>query len=232
LISNSVKGAREAADALSHAAEETAANVSVMTKETAQKISKAAKDAIDNLTGAAYYVMDKAGNIISMVSETTIRVTDNARKAVDIIARFGPAIMEATKSSIAKLDLSDDRSEEVLNRSIRIALTGANRTGLLGKNITDETITIVSDVMTKAIVYGWRYSMGMITLKEYVSVMSEIIIKNGLPTGVGMLASLLPLDGASDIAYNATEYLVKKVYTEEQDENVISAASEAVPAAA
>lgn len=232
MLNTAVKEARDTADAAGHAVGDAANNVSTMTKETGRKISKAAQDAIDNLTGAAYYVMDSAGNIVNMVSEKGSKASETAKNVVEIISRFGPAIMEATKDSLAKIDLSDDRSEEILLRSITIALAGANRTGLLGKKMDDETIRTVSYVMNTTIVYGWRYSQGMISLHDYISVMSELIIKNGLPAGVGMLASLLPVNGASELAYNATEYLVKKVYTEDQTAAALTATPEITPAAA
>ena len=81
-----------------------------------------------------------------------------------------------------------------------------------------ETLKIIEDVVFGTTVYGYQYSHGIITLPEYTAIMSEIIIKAGLPTGVGYIAGLLPIPGGKYIAKEATAFLIQVAFGEDREE--------------
>jgi hypothetical protein len=78
--------------------------------------------------------------------------------------------------------------------------------------------------------YGYQYKNEQITLGDYVSAMSEVLIREGLPTGVGFLVSILPINKiphAESLAKEATIYLISKAYGDEPG-NEIEAEEEAL----
>ena len=81
-----------------------------------------------------------------------------------------------------------------------------------------ETLRIIEDIVFGTTVYGYQYSHGIISLPEYTAIMSEIILKAGLPTGVGYIASLLPVPGGKYIAKEATAFLIQVAFGEDREE--------------
>ena len=53
-------------------------------------------------------------------------------------------------------------------------------------------IRIITRIVFGAMMYSYQYSNACITLGQYVGRMSEVLIREGLPTGVGFITSILP----------------------------------------
>ena len=86
--------------------------------------------------------------------------------------------------------------------------------------------------------YGYQYSNEQITLGQYVASMSEVLIREGLPTGVGFIVSRLPImvPHADKLARDATLYLISVAYgdksgeeIEKEEDMVMEDAEEALP---
>lgn len=204
-------------------------NITVVAGQVSEAAASVSQDVIDQsviiadqaltgLNGAANVVIDSTGNIINMAAEGADVVSSAAQQAFDTIASQGEDLAALANDAVVGLDLTDPESVEKAREAIDKAFDDANEAGFFEGKLSYDTIQIIKDVLFGTTVYGYQYANGIITLPEYSALMSKIIIKAGLPTGVGYLAGLLPIPGASFIAKEVTAFLIQVAYGEGEEE--------------
>lgn len=191
---------------------------SSVSQDIADQAVLIADQALTTFNGAANVVVDETGNIINMAAEGVGVVSDAVMQAFDTIGSQGEELMALADEAVMGLDLTEPENVEKAHVAIDEAIEGAYNEGLIGKRLSMESIRIIEDVVFGTTVYGYQYAHGIIDLPEYTALMSEIIIKAGLPIGVGYVAGKLPIPGAGYIAKEVTAFLVQAAYGEGEEE--------------
>ena len=197
----------------------TAEKVAALT----DKAGKAADDAINAVSGAGDFVVDQAGHVVDLAAAGAGYVTAAAGGAMKELEEKGSVLMKIAEDAVADLDLSEPENWEAAKASVNDAIEKAYAEGILDdEKIDEETIQIVTSIVFGTMMYGYQYSNGQITLGEYAGNMSEVLIKEGLPTGVGFVVSLLPIKipHADSIAKEATYYLISIAYGDKSGEEI------------
>ena len=185
----------------------------------------AADDVIGAVTGAADFVIDQAGHVVDLAQAGADRLTSTADSAFRILQETGGALIQVAEDAVSGIDLNDPANWEKARLLIEESLNRAYAEGILSQNADRGTLQVVTDIVYKAFMYGYRYSEGQITLGEYVSALSEVLIREGLPVGVSFLVRMLPLGRiphAERLAQNVTYYLIARAY-EDKDPDEIEA---------
>ena len=201
----------EAAAQVSEAAES-------ISKDVADQSSAIADQALKTLNGAANVVVDGTGNIINMASESADAVSSSAAEALETISSMGAELSTLADAAVIGLNLTKPENIEKARAAIDQVIDNAYNKGLLGKTLDLESVQIIKDIIFGTAIYGYQYSRGLITLPEYATLLSKIIIRAGLPAGVGYIASKLPVPGAGDIAKEVTTLLVQAAFGEGEEE--------------
>ena len=201
----------EAAAQVSEAAES-------ISKDVADQSSAIADQALRTLNGAANVVVDGTGNIINMASESADAVSSSAAEALETISSMGAELSTLADAAVIGLNLTKPENIEKARAAIDQVIDNAYNKGLLGKTLDLESVQIIKDIIFGTAIYGYQYSRGLITLPEYATLLSKIIIRAGLPAGVGYIASKLPVPGAGDIAKEVTTLLVQAAFGEGVEE--------------
>ena len=201
----------EAAAQVSEAAES-------ISKDVADQSSAIADQALRTLNGAANVVVDGTGNIINMASESADAVSSSAAEALETISSMGAELSTLADAAVIGLNLTKPENIEKARAAIDEVIDNAYDKGLLGKTLSLESVQIIKDIIFGTAIYGYQYSRGLITLPEYATLLSKIIIRAGLPAGVGYVASKLPVPGAGDIAKEVTTLLVQAAFGEGEEE--------------
>ena len=202
------------------------ADVATQTSEAVTKVSKDIADqsvnmadqALTSLNGAANVVVDSAGNVINMAGEGINSVSTAGMEALETIATNGAKLVAIADKAVMDLDLASPENVEKARTVINNAIEEAQRNGFISRKLNMETLKIIEDVVFGITVYGYQYSHGIISLPEYTAIMSEIIIKAGLPTGVGYIAGLLPIPGGKYIAKEVTSFLIQVAFGEDLED--------------
>ena len=211
----------EAAAQVSEAAES-------ISKDVADQSSAIADQALRTLNGAANVVVDGTGNIINMASESADAVSSSAAEALETISSMGAELSTLADAAVIGLNLTKPENIEKARAAIDQVIDNAYNKGLLGKTLDLESVQIIKDIIFGTAIYGYQYSRGLITLPEYATLLSKIIIRAGLPAGVGYIASKLPVPGAGDIAKEVTTLLVQAAFGEGEEE-ILYEDTEALP---
>ena len=201
----------EAAAQVSEAAES-------ISKDVADQSSAIADQALRTLNGAANVVVDGTGNIINMASESADAVSSSAAEALETISSMGAELSTLADAAVIGLNLTKPENIEKARAAIDEVIDNAYDKGLLGKTLSLESVQIIKDIIFGTAIYGYQYSRGLITLPEYATLLSKIIIRAGLPAGVGYVASKLPVPGAGDVAKEVTTLLVQAAFGEGEEE--------------
>ena len=192
-------------------------------EDLTDKAGKAADDAINAVSDASDFVVDQAGHVVDLAAIGGEYVTSAAGDALRIIKDQGTLLMSIAEKAVAEIDLSNPENWEQAKTAVDDALEGAFSEGIIKAN-NEETIRIITRIVFGSMMYSYQYSNGYITLGEYVSRMSEVLIKEGLPTGVGFIISILPFNtGNADwFAKQATYYLISLAYNDKPGDEIES----------
>ena len=197
----------------------TAEKASALTENA----GKAADDAIQAVSGAADYVVDQAGHVVDLAAVGAGYVTASAGEAFRILQDQGKVLMKIAEDAVADIDLSQPENWETARTAVDNAIERAYEVGAIdNKKIDEETARIVTSIVFGTMMYGYQYSNGQITLGEYARGMSEILIREGLPSGVGFVVALLPIHvpHADTLAKEATYYLISVAYGDESGKEI------------
>lgn len=202
--------------------------------ELTEKAGKNVDDAVGAVSDAADYVLDQAGNVIDLASSGADEVSTSAKEALEALRKYGSLFMKLARAAVSGMDLSDPESWEPAKDKVEKAIRSAYQLGLIDEDtVSKETMGIVVDIVFETMIYGYQYSQEEITLGELVAKESELLIRKGLPVGVGYLVSLLPVNipNADRLAKEAVYFLIAAAYGEEPvDASVYGPADETEPA--
>ena len=209
---------------VSTSAEELGNATAKKASELAEKAGKTADDAIEIVSGAGDFVVDKAGHVVDLASAAADHVSSGAADALQVLQENGALLMTLAESAVSMIDLSKEESWEQARAAVDAAVRKAFNDGLIDREmISEETVRIITSVVFGALMYGYQYKNEQISLGEYVSSMSEVLIREGLPAGVGYLVSVLPIGKipqAESMAKEATYYLISKAYGDKSGEEI------------
>ena len=182
-----------------------------------------AEDALNTVSNAGDFVLDQAGHVVDLASVGVDYVTDSASQAFLILQENGSTIMQTVNDALEGIDLSDETMWESGRQIVHDSIELAVKSGKIPVNIDEETINILSDVVFESAKYGVLYSKGQITVGEYTAGMSEVIIRNGVPTGVSVIAGYL--SGGNPVlkrlAKNAAVFVISVAYNDESEADII-----------
>ena len=202
--------------------------------ELTEKAGKNVDDAVGAVSDAADYVLDQAGNVIDLASSGADEVSTSAKEALEALRKYGSLFMKLARAAVSGMDLSDPESWEPAKDKVEKAIRSAYQLGLIDEDtVSKETMGIIVDIVFETMIYGYQYSQEEITLGELVAKESELLIRKGLPVGVGYLVSLLPVNipNADRLAKEAVYFLIAAAYGEEPvDASVYGPADETEPA--
>ena len=175
--------------------------------------------------------MDRAGHVIDLAAAAADYVSSEAAEALQVLQRYGTLLMNLAEAAVSGIDLSKEESWEEAKAAVDAAVDKAFDEGIIDREkVSEEAIQIATRIVFGALMYGYQYKNEQITLGDYVSAMSEVLIREGLPTGVGFLVSILPINKiphAESLAKEATICLISKAYGDEPG-NEIEAEEEAL----
>ena len=192
--------------------------------ELTKQAGETADDAIETLSEAGDFVVDKTGHVIDLADVAADYVSSEAAEALQELQKNGPLFMSLAEAAVSGMDLSKENGWEAARSAVDAAVKKAYEEGLIDREkVSGETVRIVTDVVFGALMYGYQYKNEQITLDEYVSSMSEVLIREGLPAGVGLLVSVLPIGQipyAEVMAKEATYYLIAKAYGDKPGDEI------------
>ena len=187
---------------------------------------KAADDAIRAASGAADFVVDQAGHVVDLAAAGAGYVSSAAGEAFRVLQDQdqGEVFMKIAEDDIGGIDLLEPENWDEARAAVDAAIEKTyDEYEILDKSKTDEeTVRVVASIVFGTMMYGYQYSNGLITLGEYTRYMSEVLIREGLPTGVGFIAALLPIKAphAESLARDATYYLISIAYGDKSGEEI------------
>ena len=192
--------------------------------ELTEKAGKTVDEAIEAVSGAQDYVMDQAGHVIDLAAAAGEHVSSEASETLQVLNRYGSLLMKLAEDAVAGMDLSKPESWEAARAVVDAAVHKAYVEGLIDREtVREETMQIVTRIVFGALMYGYQYQDGQITMRDFVSSLSEVLIREGLPAGVGFLVSLLPVSkipNAESMAKKVTYYLIAKAYEDKSGDEI------------
>ena len=214
----------------------TASEIGAATAEKATELigmtGNNTDDVITAVSDAADLAVDQAGRVVDFAAAGLDFISEAAEGAYQVLEEQGGALMKKAEEAVSELDLTDTAVWDAAKDRIGKVVEEAVLTGILGNNADAETIQVVTDIIFGVLAYGSQYTGGEITLSDYVNHISELIIREGLPVGVGLIVELLPvgrIPNAKTVAKEAAYYLIALAYgagageAESAAESVISA---------
>ena len=172
-----------------------AAELSSSTMKKASDITNMAGDTVDGaiaaVSNAGDFVLDQAGHVVDMASIGIGNASREASQALDALQECGTQLVEIAGDAVDGLDLDNEAVWNQAELAIHKAVKNACEKNILPIRLDEETITILSDILLVAVKGGYQCSRGRITLGDYTHGMSDVIIRNGIPAGVGTIAGLL-----------------------------------------
>ncbi len=190
--------AGETAAGLADAAGELASSVPDPVTREAGELLQTLGDNLAGLGGtAAELAQSSYGTLSSAVREAGEQLQENSAR-----------IMEIARNAVSGMGDLDSENMTVIRTVIRTAMGEANEQGLFGRTLHPETLDILADLTSGAILYGDLYQSGEISFWEYAANMTAVIVRAGLPVGAEFLGNTLPVPGAGYLAREAAEYLI------------------------
>lgn len=176
--------------------------------ELMDSLGDAADQSSEVIQEASDFIVDQADGAVQDAEDFATNASDSAAEAFSVLCDQGKELVSIVSDAIAGIDLSDLEVMDTAEALAQTAIEKASEAGTFKKKLDAATVKLLSKLIISAIVYGQQYSNNEITLAEYVVKLSEVIIKTGLPCGVGTLIKLLPIPGADVIAREASLYLI------------------------
>ena len=153
--------------------------------------------------------------VADFVKDSCETASQAAREAMEQLKENSARVMEVARDAVSGMDSLDSENRDAIRAVIRRAMGEANEQGLFGRSLRPETLDILADLASGAILYGDLYRNGEISVWEYAGNMSAVIFKAGLPLGAEFLGNLLPVPGAGYLAREAAVYLLYNCEGEE-----------------
>ena len=198
--------------------------------ELTDKAGDSVDKAIDAVKGAGDLVVDQAGHVVDLAAAGAGYISESALNAFRVLKEQGTILMGIAQEAAADIDLSDQQNWETAKSTVIEAVRHAYSTGILDGKYDENTVQIVTNVIFGTMMYTAQYNNEAITLSEYAGSMSEMLIKEGLPAGVGFIVKLLVGNMSTEsagkqignIAKEVTYYLISQAYGDKSGEEIES----------
>ena len=211
-----VNAAGETASGLADAAGEAASGLTELLSELTGGLSDSAAEGAEEILQALGETLPEFSEAVAdFVKDSCETASQAAREAMEQLKENSARVMEVARDAVSGMDSLDSENRDAIRAVIRRAMGEANEQGLFGRSLRPETLDILADLASGAILYGDLYRNGEISVWEYAGNMSAVIFKAGLPLGAEFLGNLLPVPGAGYLAREAAVYLLYNCEGEE-----------------
>ena len=211
-----VNAAGETASGLADAAGEAASGLTELLSELTGGLSDSAAEGAEEILQALGETLPELSETVAdFVKDSCETASQAAREAMEQLKENSARVMEVARDAVSGMDSLDSENRDAIRAVIRRAMGEANEQGLFGRSLRPETLDILADLASGAILYGDLYRNGEISVWEYAGNMSAVIFKAGLPLGAEFLGNLLPVPGAGYLAREAAVYLLYNCEGEE-----------------
>ena len=211
-----VSGLADAASGLADAAGEAASGLTELLSELTGGLSDSAAEGAEEILQALGETLPELSEAVAdFVKDSCETASQAAREAMEQLKENSARVMEVARDAVSGMDSLDSENRDAIRAVIRRAMGEANEQGLFGRSLRPETLDILADLASGAILYGDLYRNGEISVWEYAGNMSAVIFKAGLPLGAEFLGNLLPVPGAGYLAREAAVYLLYNCEGEE-----------------
>ena len=211
-----VNAAGETASGLADAAGEAASGLTELLSELTGGLSDSAVEGAEEILQALGETLPELSEAVAdFVKDSCETASQAAREALEQLKENSARVMEVARDVVSEMDSLDSENRDAIRAVIRRAMGEANEQGLFGRSLRPETLDILADLASGAILYGDLYRNGEISVWEYAGNMSAVIFKAGLPLGAEFLGNLLPVPGAGYLAREAAVYLLYNCEGEE-----------------
>ena len=208
--------AGETASGLADAAGEAASGLTELLSELTGGLSDSAAEGAEEILQALGETLPELSEAVAdFVKDSCETASQAAREAMEQLKENSARVMEVARDAVSGMDSLDSENRDAIRAVIRKAMGEANEQGLFGRSLRPETLDILADLASGAILYGDLYRNGEISVWEYAGNMSAVIFKAGLPLGAEFLGNLLPVPGAGYLAREAAVYLLYNCEGEE-----------------
>ena len=211
-----VNAAGETASGLADAAGEAASGLTELLSELTGGLSDSAAEGAEEILQALGETLPEFSEAVAdFVKDSCETASQAAQEALEQLKENSARVMEVARDAVSGMDSLDSENRDAIRAVIRRAMGEANEQGLFGRSLRPETLDILADLASGAILYGDLYRNGEISVWEYAGNMSAVIFKAGLPLGAEFLGNLLPVPGAGYLAREAAVYLLYNCEGEE-----------------
>ena len=211
-----MNAAGETASGLADAAGEAASGLTELLSELTGGLSDSAAEGAEEILQALGETLPELSEAVAdFVKDSCETASQAAREAMEQLKENSARVMEVARDAVSGMDSLDSENRDAIRAVIRRAMGEANEQGLFGRSLRPETLDILADLASGAILYGDLYRNGEISVWEYAGNMSAVIFKAGLPLGAEFLGNLLPVPGAGYLAREAAVYLLYNCEGEE-----------------
>ena len=211
-----VNAAEETASGLADAAGEAASGLTELLSELTGGLSDSAAEGAEEILQALGEILPELGEAAAdFVKDSYETASQAAQEAMEQLKENSARVMEVARDAVSGMDSLDSENRDAIRAVIRRAMGEANEQGIFGRSLRPETLDILADLASGAILYGDLYRNGEISVWEYAGNMSAVIFKAGLPLGAEFLGNLLPVPGAGYLAREAAVYLLYNCEGEE-----------------
>ena len=211
-----VNAAGETASGLADAAGEAASGLTELLSELTGGLSDSAAEGAEEILQALGETLPELSEAVAdFVKDSCETASQAAQEALEQLKENSARVMEVARDAVSGMDSLDSENRDAIRAVIRRAMGEANEQGLFGRSLRPETLDILADLASGAILYGDLYRNGEISVWEYAGNMSAVIFKAGLPLGAEFLGNLLPVPGAGYLAREAAVYLLYNCEGEE-----------------
>ena len=208
--------AGETASGLADAAGEAASGLTELLSELTGGLSDSAAEGAEEILQALGETLPELSEAVAdFVKDSCETASQAAQEALEQLKENSARVMEVARDAVSGMDSLDSENRDAIRAVIRRAMGEANEQGLFGRSLRPETLDILADLASGAILYGDLYRNGEISVWEYAGNMSAVIFKAGLPLGAEFLGNLLPVPGAGYLAREAAVYLLYNCEGEE-----------------
>ena len=203
------EAAGETASGLADAAGEAASGLTELLSELTGGLSDSAAEGAEEILQALGEILPELGEAAAdFVKDSYETASQAAQEAMEQLKENSARVMEVARDAVSGMDSLDSENRDAIRAVIRRAMGEANEQGIFGRSLRPETLDILADLASGAILYGDLYRNGEISVWEYAGNMSAVIFKAGLPLGAEFLGNLLPVPGAGYLAREAAVYLL------------------------
>ena len=211
-----VNAAGETASGLADAAGEAASGLTELLSELTGGLSDSSAEGAEEILQALGETLPEFSEAVAdFVKDSCETASQAAQEALEQLKENSARVMEVARDGVSGMDSLDSENRDAIRAVIRRAMGEANEQGLFGRSLRPETLDILADLASGAILYGDLYRNGEISVWEYAGNMSAVIFKAGLPLGAEFLGNLLPVPGAGYLAREAAVYLLYNCEGEE-----------------